>query len=140
MTNAIVVFGGSGFIGSHLLKRLREVHVGAIYSVDIRSPRRPLEGVNYINADVRNLSDLTLNEPVEAIYNLAAIHTTPGHDNHEYYETNILGALEVTAFATRHKAARLIFTSSISVYGPSEETKTEESKPAPDPPMGGPSS
>lgn len=132
MTNAIIVFGGSGFIGTHLLKRLHETHSGSLYSVDISEPRRRLEGVTYITGDVRDLSALSLDVPVDTIYNLAAIHTTPGHENHEYYETNIMGALEVTAFATRHRAERLIFTSSISIYGPSEETKTEESAPAPE--------
>jgi nucleoside-diphosphate-sugar epimerase len=54
------------------------------------------------------------------------VHTTPGHPTHEYYETNVLGAISVCDFAERHNIIEIIFTSSISVYGPDEEKKDEE--------------
>ncbi|ALL14185.1 NAD-dependent epimerase/dehydratase family protein [Caulobacter henricii] len=128
----IVVFGGSGFIGSHLLKRLVNTHAGRVVSADIRPPKEPLEGVTYIEADVRDLSNLTIEGPVETIFNFAAVHTTPGHQTYEYYETNIAGATQITAFARRTGCIDIVFTSSISVYGPSEETMTEASLPAPE--------
>lgn len=126
----VVAFGGAGFIGSHLCSRL--VSAGEkVVCVDIREPATRVQGVRYLQADIRNLSGFELQEPVRRIYNLAAIHTTPGHPNHEYYETNVLGAAEITAFAHRHNVTEIIFTSSISVYGSGEETKTELSQPQP---------
>jgi nucleoside-diphosphate-sugar epimerase len=73
---------------------------------------------------------------IDRIYNLAAVHTTPGHADYEYYETNILGANSVTALARRLDIREITFTSSISVYGPGEETKNEDTPPAPETPYG----
>jgi nucleoside-diphosphate-sugar epimerase len=129
---AIIVFGGSGFIGSHLLRRLVATHPGRLISADIRPPKARLDGVTYVEADVRDLSGFAVEEPVATIYNLAAVHTTPGHPTHEYYETNVAGATQITALARRIGCTDIVFTSSISVYGPSEETKTEASPPAPE--------
>ena len=130
MADSVIVFGGSGFIGTHLTRRLSAAGTRVV-SVDIREPRERLAGVDYRRGDVRALATFSLNEPVDRIYNLAAVHTTPGHPTHEYYETNVAGALEITKLAERSGINEIVFTSSISVYGPSEEMKTEESRPAP---------
>lgn len=129
---AIVVFGGSGFIGSHLLRALAATSDQPLISIDIREPKFRSEDVTYIRQDIRDLSGFDLPEPIDRIYNLAAVHVTPGHDVHEYYETNIRGASEVTAFARRKGVNRILFTSSISVYGPGEDTKSEETPIAPE--------
>lgn len=131
MQEHVIVFGGSGFIGTRLVRRLSSASNLRIISADIRQPRVRLPGVMYQQADVRDLSSFEVPPNTTRIYNLAAVHTTPGHPTHEYYETNIAGALEVTLLAERHAVQEIVFTSSISVYGPSEETKTEDSVPAP---------
>lgn len=125
MRKLVVVFGGSGFIGTHLIRRLVKEPNVTVVSVDLLPPRERLEGCEYRVGDVRDLSSFTLEGDVERIYNFAAIHRTPGHPNYAYYETNIAGALEVTKFAERCGCRQIIFTSSISVYGPGEETKDE---------------
>lgn len=131
-----IVFGGSGFIGTHLLRKLTTSGADHVISVDIRDPKNVVPGVDYRCADVRDLRDFIGPGPISTIYNLAAVHTTPGHPDHEYYETNVLGALEVTAFARRMEVKEIVFTSSISVYGPGEETKSETSPLAPTSPYG----
>ncbi|OWY33599.1 NAD-dependent epimerase/dehydratase family protein [Herbaspirillum aquaticum] len=131
MVQCSVIFGGSGFIGTHLTRRL--VAEGQrVISVDIKPPRERLSGVDYLTEDVRDLSQMKVPGTVDRIYNLAAVHTTPGHPTHEYYETNILGATEITAWARRNNIGEIVFTSSISVYGPSEEAKSETTKPTPE--------
>ncbi|MBB1379353.1 NAD(P)-dependent oxidoreductase [Pseudoalteromonas sp. SR43-2] len=130
--SGVLVFGGSGFIGSHLINKLVESNISSIISVDIKPPKVNVDGVTYINADVRDLSAFSLNgKIISTIYNFAAIHTTPGHEHHEYYETNILGANEITKFAENNGINEIIFTSSISVYGAGESRKTEASTPTP---------
>lgn len=128
---AIVIFGGAGFIGTHLIEFLSREQGEPLVSVDVREPRIRRDGVTYLKHDVRDLSGLHISEPVSRIYNLAAIHQTPGHETAEYYETNIAGAVEVTGFARRYRVHDMIFASSISIYGPSEEPKTEASIPNP---------
>jgi nucleoside-diphosphate-sugar epimerase len=135
-TGTPIVFGGSGFIGTHLLRKLVASGADQPISVDIREPGRAVPGVEYRRADVRNLADFTVPRHISTIYNLAAVHTTPGHPDHEYYETNVLGATEVGAFARRMAVRDMVFTSSISVYGPGEETKSETSSLAPVSPYG----
>ena len=86
-----------------------------------------MRGVTYRRIDVRKALPSDLGEGVSRIYNLAAVHRTPGHPAHAYYETNVLGAVNVAALAEASGIDTLIFTSSISVYGPSEQVMTETS-------------
>ena len=128
----IVVFGGAGFIGGHLLRALSARQEADLVSVDLRKPKMRVSGVDYRIGDVRDLSGFDVEGEIDRIYNLAAVHTTPGHPTHEYYETNIAGATQITAFARRRGVTKIIFTSSISVYGPSEEPKLETANAAPE--------
>lgn len=131
----ILIFGGSGFIGTHMIRRLAsEGH--SVISADIRPPREKLDNVTYVTADVRDLSSFDPGTRVNRIYNFAAIHTTPGHPDPEYYETNIAGATQITALARKFGIQNIVFTSSISVYGPGEDTRSEASPVAPQSPYG----
>jgi nucleoside-diphosphate-sugar epimerase len=123
-----VVFGGAGFIGCHLLRYLLETrrYVG-LYSVDIAAPRFTDPGIHYVNFDVRTPIPAQLcGEGPFDIFNFAAVHTTPGHEDWEYYWTNIHGATNVCRFASDVGADRLLFTSTMMVYGPTEVPKDED--------------
>lgn len=126
-----IVFGGAGFIGSHLLEHLSHSISDRLVSIDLREPHRVVPGVDYQKADVRNLQALDIKGPISTVFNLAAVHTTPGHPTCEYYETNVLGAVEVTSWADKHDVPEIIFTSSIAVYGAGDDPKTEDSVLAP---------
>jgi GlcNAc-P-P-Und epimerase len=127
MTSAIV-FGGSGFIGSHFLKRLSEAQrYDALYSVDIAAPRFTTAGVRYVEHDVREpIQRQLFGEGPFDIFNLAAVHTTPGHEDWEYYWTNVNGATNICAFASVIRASYVLFTSTMMVYGPTETAKDED--------------
>lgn len=125
----VLITGASGFIGTHLAERLAEAGAKLV-CLDLKPARKVIEKAEYITGDVRNLSQLKLPK-IDRIFNLAAVHTTPGHPDHEYYDTNVCGALEVAKLAERDDVKHVTFTSSISVYAPSEERKTETSTPAP---------
>ena len=144
-----IIFGGSGFIGTHLIHLLRQECVrpgDKIYDLDLVMPGEEgivpgvvekNEGVEYIRADVRK--PLTLDftpTPEDVIFHLAAVHRTPGHPDEAYFETNIRGAENVTAFAERYGIRKILFTSSIAPYGASEELKNEETLPMPNTPYG----
>lgn len=143
-----IIFGGSGFIGTHLIHLLNETKKkeDKIYDLDIVMPGEEgvvpgivekNDGVEYIRLDVRKPIEFDF-IPTEndIIFNLAAVHRTPGHPDNEYFETNIRGAENVTAFAEKHNIHKILFTSSIAPYGAAEELKTEETLPTPNTPYG----
>jgi len=145
----VVIFGGTGFIGTHICQHwLREKLADRIFLVDLLPPRNePYSSelqagiksgrVVFIHGDVRN--DLWRDQlpgGADLIFNLAAIHREPGHESHEYFETNLKGAENICRWASDVQCARMVFTSSISPYGPSEVLKDEDSQPAPETPYG----
>ena len=144
-----ILFGGSGFIGTHLIHVLnREVlrPGDRIYDCDIVMPGEEgvvpgvvekNENVEYMRIDVRQPISLSFTpNPDDIIFNLAAVHRTPGHKDEEYFETNIQGAENVTAFAEQHEIKRIVFTSSIAPYGADEALKEETTLPTPNTPYG----
>lgn len=124
----LVIFGASGFIGSHFVRMLKERGVKEIIAVDIVKPEGSIySGVKYIHYDVREKVPTALIVEPDVVINLAAVHRTPGHEDHEYFDTNVKGAKNVVDFCERAGCNTLWFTSSISVYGPSEEPMYETS-------------
>lgn len=116
---AAIVLGANGFIGTRLQGRLA-TSADRITAVDLLPPRETIDGVRHVNADVRAPLDVELGRGAGILYNLAAVHRTPGHPDHEYYDTNVAGALNAVQLAEACGVSTIVFTSSISVYGPSE--------------------
>ncbi len=150
--NNIVIFGGCGFIGIHLTEKLLEENPASnFYLADIKTqptfswPSVISKHINsgqikILEVDVRKeIHDPALPDQVDLIVNLAAVHKQPGHERHEYFDTNIPGAENVCNFATKVNCKEIIFTSSIAVYGVDElnpEPKTEQTPPKPVSPYG----
>lgn len=145
----IVIFGGTGFIGTHMAQHwLRAVPGAKIVLVDLNPPRTAgyaaelkrgvaAGQVEYVRGDVREpIPASLLPEKADLTFNLAAVHREPGHQPHEYFETNLKGAENVCAWAAVAQCSRMVFTSSISPYGPSEELKDEQSLTVPETPYG----
>jgi nucleoside-diphosphate-sugar epimerase len=145
----VVVFGGAGFIGSHLADHLLSHGIaGEVIIADLNPPRRrpywPAVGdglkngrVKYVYCDVRNVIDIdALGDQADLLINLAAVHREPGHAAAEYFETNIAGARNVCEYADRIDCKKIVFTSSIAPYGPVTEQATETSLTVPDTPYG----
>lgn len=130
--NICVIFGGSGYIGTNLARHFLETkRFDAIYIADIRETNINDHEVQYNKIDVRKAINLNIPNTIDKegswIFNLAAIHREPGHEPIEYYETNIKGAENVTAYAEKVGIKNIYFTSSIAPYGESKEQKTEAS-------------
>lgn len=144
-----VLFGGTGFIGTHFARHLLDNGLSAqVFLADIRSsdidlwPTQAKEYFNngqlrYLEVDVRNFiehKDLPVH--ADLVVNLAAVHREPGHEAYEYFETNLPGAENVCEWAEKVGCSRIIFVSSIAPYGLSEEEKHENSLPVPLTPYG----
>lgn len=135
MYNKAIIFGGKGFIGTHLVSFLKQYHPEMeVFIADLLcDDSQPNEFI----VDVRqNISINGKFDEATIIFNLAAIHRTPGHPDEAYFETNIKGAENVCNFAREHNIKNIVFTSSIAPYGASEEEKTEATLPMPNTPYG----
>ena len=124
-----IIFGGSGFIGSHLVRELQQLGITDITIADIEAPNRVnmFNGTRFVRCDVREPIPANIISGPATVVNLAAVHRTPGHPDHEYFDTNVKGAENITRFCEESGSSTLWFTSSIAVYGPTEEPKTETS-------------
>jgi len=135
-----VIFGGAGFVGTHLARHfLKTRRFDHVHLADIRpSSLAGQPGITTSFTDVRNPipADLIDTRP-EWIFNLAAIHREPGHIREEYFETNLKGAHNVCAYADMTGCDSIYFTSSISVYGPTAGPTDEHSPIQPSTPYGG---
>ncbi len=149
-----IITGGTGFIGTHLTKLLKEVHPECeVYNLDVVEPGTPLPSVKnyrpalkegetlqstFVRCDVRKpIEGMPFTStPEDVIFNLAAVHRTPGHPDMEYFETNIRGAENVCALAEKYGIRKMVFTSSIAPYGAAEALKEETTLPTPNTPYG----
>ena len=63
----------------------------------------------FVEYDIRKLIENLPFTPTEddVIFNFATVHRTPGHEDHEHFETNIRGAENVVAFAENGISRRL---------------------------------
>lgn len=134
-----VIFGGSGFVGTHLARHLLETkRFDQVHLADIRSSSlADNNGISVSNTDVRKKipADLVQHKP-DWIFNLAAIHREPGHCREEYFDTNLKGADNICAYAETIGCENIYFTSSISVYGPTNGPTSETSPIQPSTPYG----
>lgn len=139
-----VIFGGSGFIGCFFADYLLTNNLfSKVYLFDLESyyekpfPYRATllskhaNNVEFVRGDVRDAITWMPILPVKLVANFAAVHREPGHKDREYFETNLYGAENVTFWAEAANCLNMIFTSSISPYGPSGDAKDERTLPAP---------
>jgi UDP-glucuronate 4-epimerase len=137
----ILVTGGAGFIGSHLVEKLlASGHDVAILDDfnDFYDPRIKRENIAGISRDVTIYHvDLRANaavrdafhrEQFEAIVHLAARAGVRPSIQHPqlYYDTNVDGTLHLLDAARVTGVERFIFASSSSVYGISKEVPFSE--------------
>lgn len=111
----ILVTGGSGFIGTNLVTDLlKEGNNVTIYDnqKSITYPEICIVG------DIRDNENLTRSlRGVDTVYHLAAEHRDDVHPSSLYYEINVGGAENVVYALKKNNVKRLIFTSTVAVYG-----------------------
>jgi UDP-glucuronate 4-epimerase len=128
----ILVTGGAGFIGSHLVEKLlADGHSVAILDDfnDFYDPQIKRANIAAVekkivvhDVDLRDgakVADLFGKEKFDAIFHLAArAGVRPSIQQPQlYYDTNVAGTLHLLEAARANGVARFIFASSSSVYG-----------------------
>jgi nucleoside-diphosphate-sugar epimerase len=121
--NKITVIGGSGFLGTNLCKIF--IKRGIEFEIIDLKKSKQFPTFSKI-ADVRDLNSLRKTVTGEIIVLLAAVHRDNIRNTDEYYATNVIGAENVSKICREKKINKIVFTSSVAVYG-FAEAGTDES-------------
>jgi nucleoside-diphosphate-sugar epimerase len=127
----ILLTGGSGFIGSHFHDYLAHE---ALINLDLEAPTFH-HRATFIKGDIRKETDVELackSNDVDTIISLAAKHHDFGIGHDEYFDTNEDGTAVICEVAARHSIKKIIFFSSVAVYGTCEQISNEQTQPQPD--------
>jgi UDP-glucose 4-epimerase len=136
----VVVTGGAGFIGSHLVDRLLadgnrnvvvldNLHRGRIRNLQQHTSDTRLE---VVTGDIRDASTVaSIVDGASVVFHLAAQSTVMGAvEDLEYsFGTNVVGTFNVLRAASQRGVGRLVFASSREVYGDPVELPVDESQP-----------
>lgn len=134
----ILVTGGAGFIGSHLVDRLVRDQTGTVTVLD-NLRRGSLENlaelrnrIKFVQGDVRDprlLSEIMAD--AELVYHLAAQSNVIGAEEDPDYSfsTNVMGTFTLLRAAEAAGVRRAVFTSSREVYGDPESLPVPETAP-----------
>ena len=122
MARKIAIIGGSGFIGKRLCERLSQSDDLDFSILDIRPPS--FFKNKYFKTDVRDVESLKLVlKGYDTVVNLAAVHKDDVQPVSEYYDVNVVGQENICSVMEEYKINKLVFVSSVAVYGfVSEET------------------
>ena len=126
-----LIIGGDGYVGRYL-QRTSTVITQPV-ATDLR-PSTPDVTFCDVRRDLADtIGDI---EPPDWIILLAAVHREPGHELHEYYDTNVRGAENVARYAEQVGCRNIFFMSSTSPYGSTSAPKDERSDLYPESPYG----
>jgi NAD dependent epimerase/dehydratase len=135
----ILVTGGDGFIGSHLIEALlnegHQVRALNYYNSfnfwgwleDIKHPN-----LEIVSGDVRDYNYcLKITEGIDIVYHLAALIAIPYsyHAPDSYIDTNIKGTSNICLASQKNHVKRIIHTSTSEVYGTAKYVPINEEHP-----------
>lgn len=129
MTTALVT-GANGILGRLLIDRLVEERVRTRAFVrSIASAAGFPAGVETVQGDIRDAAAVRQAvEGIDAVFHLAAVvHAPPPHERPmaDYVEINVGGTANIVAAAERARA-RVVYVSTINVYGPGNGPMIDE--------------
>ncbi len=124
----ILITGGTGFIGFHLIKELLSTTKNQIYCLTRKAsiPEKfrqfpfaspQLQRMHFISADITKEEQiLKATQGMDLVIHLAA--SVSSNDTEENYRVNVLGAKNLVKACQENKVKRIIFTSSFTVMEP----------------------
>ena len=137
----VLVTGGTGFLGSYIIKQLVEKGYGVrairrSSKVPSWIPGKILEKVEWVEGDVLDVVALQdAMEGIDIVIHSAAIVSFARQDRLEMYQVNTEGTANVVNMALEKNIKRLVYISSVAALGRTangghvnEERKWEESK------------
>lgn len=134
----VFVTGGTGFIGRHLIDRLlsRGDDVTALVRSEDAAAALRARGVNAVIGDVRKPE--TMREAMagsDAVFHTAAWYKIGAKDWQQAEEINVQGTKNVLSLAHELGVPRIVYTSTIALYGDTRGRVVDETTTAPNGPF-----
>jgi len=122
----ILITGITGFIGSHLEKKLEEMGA-TVYGISTSVKKKNIEKINIL--DLAAVDKFAKSKKISIYIHLAAESLVEsGSDNpHQTFKVNSLGTLNILEVSRLNKSERIIIASSSHVYGKNKAPYYEES-------------
>jgi len=119
----VLVVGGAGYIGAHMVKALLEEGSHVVILDDLSRGHRDLvTGGIFVHGSIQDtglLDRLFTSHRIDAVMHFAA-HSLVGESVSApliYYRNNVAATVELIAAMVRHDVRRFIFSSTAAVYG-----------------------
>jgi dihydroflavonol-4-reductase len=141
LSTKILVTGGTGFLGSYIIKELveKKCNVRAIrrsHKLPAYISREIFDKVEWVDGDILDVISLEeALEGIDTVIHAAAIVSFAKKDREQMYRVNVEGTANVVNMALEKNVRRLIHISSVAALGRTttggsvnEEKKWEESK------------
>ena len=136
--NKILVTGGAGYIGSHIVEILVRKKFNVVILDNLSTGNKKLINTKakFIKGDIQNfeqLRNLIKSENIKTIIHLAASLNISEAEKKKkkYYENNVNGTFNVIKSCYKSSVRNLIFSSSCSIYGPVKGKVSENKRPNP---------
>ena len=143
MADTVLVTGGAGYVGSHIVVELARVgHQPVIIdnfcnstpSVIPRLARITGRPIPCVTADVRDkaaLAKIFADHPIAAVVHCAGLKAVGEGEAHplSYYDNNVGGTIALVAAMTAAGVRRMVFSSSAAVYGQPDSNPVSEDAP-----------
>lgn len=137
-TNNILVTGGAGYIGSHIIELLvKKKFKVFIYDNLVTGYKKLInKKAVFIEGDIKNSKLLikTINDNnINSIIHLAGyLNISEGQKNKKkYYKNNVIGTLNLVKACKNSTVKNIIFSSSCSIYGNIKGSVSEKNIPKP---------
>ena len=130
----ILVVGGAGYIGSHVVKALRDAGKFPVVFDNMSSGLREnlLPGIPFVLGDILEPEQLkSAMVGVDSIIHLAALKAAGESmvEPEKYAENNLSGTVNILNAATTANVKNFVFSSSAAVYGEPQYLPMDEAHP-----------
>jgi len=125
MKDKVAIVGGFGFLGSRLSSRLNKNNINhTIYDISINEDTEHMKFL-----DVEDSNSLNKLANSDLIINLAAVHRDDIQPISRYDDVNVKGAENICNAARKFDIKKIIFTSSVAIYGFAPANTMEDGSP-----------
>jgi UDP-glucose 4-epimerase len=119
----ILITGIASYLGTELARRLEaDPEVEYVAGLDTRKPRAALDGVDFIEADIRNpvITKLIAPTRVDTIVHNQIVRrpSTEGYSERKAHDVNVIGSLQLLAACEKAETVRaIVIRGSAGIYG-----------------------